>query len=57
MTISFDDEDKLNEAIKSDVIAVGPGMGNNEITFNLLNSIINNASCPIVIDTDGTQMH
>lgn len=54
MTISFDDEDKLNEAIKkSDVIAVGPGMGNNEKTFNLLNRIISKASCPIVIDADG----
>lgn len=54
MTISYDDEDKLNELIeKSDAIAIGPGMGNNDATFNMLNTIINNASCPIVIDADG----
>lgn len=54
MTISFDEQDKLSELIeKSDAIAIGPGMGDNETTFNLLSTIINNANCPIVIDADG----
>ncbi|MTK12114.1 MAG: NAD(P)H-hydrate dehydratase [Clostridiaceae bacterium] len=54
MTISFDEQDKLSELIeKSDAIAIGPGMGDNEKTFNLLSNIINNANCPIVIDADG----
>lgn len=53
MTISFDEQDRLNELIrKSNAIAVGPGMGDSETTFNLLSTIINNASCPIVIDAD-----
>ncbi|MBV7271586.1 NAD(P)H-hydrate dehydratase [Clostridiaceae bacterium UIB06] len=54
MTISFDDENKLNEAVKrSNAIAIGPGMGNNELTLKMLNNIINNSSCPIIIDADG----
>ncbi len=54
MTISFDDENRLNEAVKrSNAIAIGPGMGNNELTFKMLNDIINNSSCPIIIDADG----
>lgn len=54
MTISFNQREKIKELIeKSDAIAVGPGMGNNESTFELLEFIINNAVNPVVIDADG----
>jgi NAD(P)H-hydrate epimerase len=54
MTISFDETDKIKEAVeKSDVIAIGPGMGNNKLTFELLDYIINNTTKTVVIDADG----
>jgi NAD(P)H-hydrate epimerase len=54
MNITFDEKDKLQNLIeKSDVIAIGPGMGNNESTFEILKYIIKNCNKPIVIDADG----
>lgn len=54
MTVSFKNKDKLNEVLgKSDVIAVGPGMGDNEGTFKIVTDIIRHTDCPIVIDADG----
>jgi NAD(P)H-hydrate epimerase len=54
MTISYNDQAKLNELIsKSNVIAIGPGMGDNETTLKLIKHIIDNASCSMVIDADG----
>ena len=54
MTISFDEKDKIKEIIeKSDAIAIGPGMGDNQSTFELLEYIINNSTKPVVIDADG----
>ncbi|KGM95763.1 NAD(P)H-hydrate dehydratase [Clostridium botulinum] len=53
MTISFKDKGKLNYILKkSDSIAVGPGMGNNEGTLKILGDIIRYTNCPIVIDAD-----
>jgi ADP-dependent NAD(P)H-hydrate dehydratase / NAD(P)H-hydrate epimerase len=53
MTMSFDEKDKIKEIIeRSDSIAIGPGMGNNELTYELLQYIINNATRPVVIDAD-----
>lgn len=53
MTISFKNKDKLNEVLKkSDVIAVGPGLGNNEGTLKIVTDIIRYINCPIVIDAD-----
>jgi ADP-dependent NAD(P)H-hydrate dehydratase / NAD(P)H-hydrate epimerase len=53
MTITFGDGDKLIEHIeKSDAIAIGPGMGNNETTLEMVKLVLREASCPIVIDAD-----
>lgn len=54
MTVAYDEEDKINEAIeKSDVIAIGPGMGNNKFTLDMLKKVISKSKVPIVIDADG----
>lgn len=54
MTASYDDEGKLESFIqKADAIAVGPGMGNNDSTRNILKCVVKNAKCPVVIDADG----
>lgn len=54
MTVSYDEEDKINEAIeKSSVIAIGPGMGNNKFTLDILKKVISTSKVPIVIDADG----
>lgn len=54
MTVSFKNKDRLNEILgKSDAIAVGPGMGDNESTLKIVTDIIRYTSCPIVIDADG----
>lgn len=54
MTINDEQKDKLIELIlKSDAIAIGPGMGNNNRTLELLRLVIHNATCPVIIDADG----
>lgn len=54
MTINFEQSDKIgNIMVKSNCIAMGPGMGNSRLTFNVVKSIVENAECPIVIDADG----
>ncbi|MCM8710178.1 NAD(P)H-hydrate dehydratase [Clostridium sp. SYSU_GA19001] len=54
MTVNYEDKDRLKDIItKCDCIAVGPGLGNNEDTFHLLQFILENAACPVVIDADG----
>lgn len=53
MTVLIEEENRVEELIcKSDVIAIGPGMGNNEDTLNILKKIINKAENPVVIDAD-----
>lgn len=54
MTINFEQSEKIgNIMVKSSCIAIGPGMGNTKLTFNVVKSMIENAECPIVIDADG----
>ncbi|MBU3159201.1 NAD(P)H-hydrate dehydratase [Clostridium frigoris] len=54
MTASTNDEKILDSLIiKSDCIAIGPGLGNNMGTLNLLEKVLLNSKCPIVIDSDG----
>lgn len=54
MTLPFGDRNRLNEIItKSDAIAIGPGMGVNNDTLQLVREVIEKAQCPIVIDADG----
>lgn len=54
MTVSYKENERLNKTLKeSDVIAIGPGMGNNEITLELIKGILSTTKCPLVIDADG----
>lgn len=54
MTLHFKDTEKLKELLKSsNCIAIGPGMGNNETTLQLVMDTLLNATCPVVIDADG----
>ncbi|WP_061996111.1 NAD(P)H-hydrate dehydratase [Clostridium sp. ATCC 25772] len=54
MTINYEQTDKINNlVVKSNVIALGPGMGNNSLTFNILKEIVTKSECPLVIDADG----
>jgi len=54
MTITYEDTDKINNIVaKSDVIAIGPGMGNSRLTYNILSETILKSDCPLVIDADG----
>jgi ADP-dependent NAD(P)H-hydrate dehydratase / NAD(P)H-hydrate epimerase len=54
MTITFNEKDKIKEILsKSSAVAIGPGMGNNVQTLEHVKYILENASCPIVIDADG----
>jgi len=54
MTASTNDEKGLDSLIaKSNCIAIGPGLGNNNGTLKLLQKILLNSKCPVVIDSDG----
>lgn len=54
MTINFGESDRIgNTIVKADAIAIGPGMGHNRQTYNILETTIHNAECPMVIDADG----
>lgn len=54
MTINFSEKDKVKNILKSiDVLGFGPGMGNNNDTFEKLKTVMSLSSCPLVIDADG----
>lgn len=54
MTISYKETDRLNAIVeKSNCIALGPGMGNNDHTLEFVKYSFQKSSCPIVIDADG----
>ena len=54
MTASTNDESGLDSLItKSNCIAIGPGLGNNNVTLKLLENVLLNSKCPVVIDSDG----
>ncbi len=54
MTIQLEDDSKLQKAIeKSDAIAIGPGMGVNDRTLNMVDRILNVSKKNVVIDADG----
>ncbi|QAT41268.1 NAD(P)H-hydrate dehydratase [Clostridium sp. JN-9] len=54
MTADYEDEKKINELIiKSNAVAIGPGMGNNERTLDILKKVLQMSSCGVVIDADG----
>jgi ADP-dependent NAD(P)H-hydrate dehydratase / NAD(P)H-hydrate epimerase len=54
MTVNFSEKEKLKDIIsKCTSIAIGPGMGDNEETFEDVKYALENAKCPLVIDADG----
>jgi NAD(P)H-hydrate epimerase len=54
MTVDLANDQKLEELIqKCDAVAVGPGMGNNEFTLNILKMLLNKVRSTLVIDADG----
>lgn len=57
MCTTYDEEININrvdELIeKASSIAIGPGMGNNEITLGVLKNILNKRKAPLVVDADG----
>lgn len=54
MTAEFSDKDRIENLFhSSNVIGFGPGMGNNNDTFEKLKYVISLSSCPLVIDADG----
>lgn len=54
MTVALEDKDmfikKLNGA---DVVGIGPGLGDNNNTLEIIKYVLYNSHCPIVIDADG----
>lgn len=53
MTISCDDPGFKPIVAKSDSIAFGPGFGTGEYETGILKDVIENSSCPLIIDADG----
>ncbi|MDV5105409.1 NAD(P)H-hydrate dehydratase [Clostridium perfringens] len=54
MTGTYNSKEGYEEFIGgANVIAFGPGMGNNDLTFEVLNNICNLYSGTLVIDADG----
>lgn len=54
MTIDLSETVNLEKGMeKSDVIAIGPGMGNNKDTLNIVEKVIRNFTKTVVIDADG----
>ncbi|WP_139905353.1 NAD(P)H-hydrate dehydratase [Clostridium thermarum] len=54
MTSPYEDRTRLFELVNiSNAVAIGPGLGNNEITLELLKLILENAKCTVIIDADG----
>ncbi len=46
--------DKVSSLIpKMDAILIGPGMGQSAGTLSLLENVLKNAKCPVVVDADG----
>lgn len=54
MTINYSEKDRVKKLIgNSNAIGIGPGMGDNETSLKIVESIIKEAKCPIIIDADG----
>ncbi|WP_333887717.1 NAD(P)H-hydrate dehydratase [Clostridium sp.] len=54
MTVDLSETIDLEKTMeKSDVIAIGPGMGNNKDTLKLVEKVIRNFTKTVVIDADG----
>lgn len=53
MTLTYSDGEKLKAQIeKSNCIGMGPGMGENDTTFKLVEEVIQTSNVPVVLDAD-----
>jgi hydroxyethylthiazole kinase-like uncharacterized protein yjeF len=54
MTVSYQEEERVKMLLsKSDAIAFGPGLGDNEENYELLKKVVKESGCPLVLDADG----
>ena len=53
MTLTWDDSNVIEIIKNASAIAFGPGVGTGNREETLLEQVINNSKCPIVIDADG----
>lgn len=54
MTANYKEIDRINKLIEtSNAIGFGCGMGNNKLTLERLEYVLNKCNCPLVIDADG----
>ena len=54
MTLNIDDLQKLEKLVKDcTAIGFGCGMGDSNDTYNKLDYVLKNSTCPVVIDADG----
>ena len=54
MTVNYSEEERVKNLIEnSNAIGIGPGMGDNKTTLNILEEILKIAKCPVIIDADG----
>lgn len=52
MSMSYEDIAFEGVISNSDSIAIGPGMGNNELTLKCVKNILSKNGCPVVLDAD-----
>lgn len=54
MTLNIDEVEKVKKLIKDcNTIGFGCGMGDSRATYNKLEYVLENSTCPVVIDADG----
>jgi NAD(P)H-hydrate epimerase len=54
MTISYEDKDAYDRLLNNcNAVAIGPGMGNKDVTFELVKEILSIEGSPVIIDADG----
>ena len=54
MTANYKEENRINKLIEdSSAIGFGCGMGDNKLTLERLEYVLNKSNCPMIIDADG----
>lgn len=54
MTANYKEENRINKLIEdSNAIGFGCGMGDNKLTLERLEYVLNKSNCPMIIDADG----
>ena len=54
MTVNYSETDRVKKLLdSSNSIGIGPGMGDNDNTLKIVENILKEAKCPVIIDADG----